>query len=91
MNYQKNKQKFGKKTKNGDKKEFDGESAYNEKYLKAKKNLYNGKLNTKFHNIKTPKESSKFICLLIKLIDFVFRTGKKILSSSIFRRMQICC
>ena len=66
-----------KKTKNSDKKEFDSESAYNEKYLKAKKNPYNGKLNTKFHNIEIPKESSKFICLLIKLIDFVFRTGKK--------------
>ena len=66
-----------KKTKNSDKKEFDGESAYSEKYLKAKKNAYNGKLNTKFHNIKIPKVGSKFICLLIKLIDFVFRTGKK--------------
>ena len=34
------------------KKEFDKESVYNEKYLKAKIKSYNGKINTIFHNIK---------------------------------------
>ena len=51
----KNKMKFG-KFKNIMKKEFDSEPSYNEKYLKAKINSYNGKINENFHNDKIPTE-----------------------------------
>ena len=68
--------KICRKVKNIIKKEFDSESVYNEKYLKAKIKSYNGKINTNFHNNKIPKEGSNFICLSVILIDSVFRTGK---------------
>ena len=58
------------------KKEFDSEPVYNEKYLKAKINSYNGKINTNCHNNKIPKEGSRFVCLSVILIDSGFRTGK---------------
>ena len=57
-------------------KEFDSEPVYNEKYLKAKTNSYNRKINTNFDNNKIPKEGSQFICLSVTQIDSVFRTGK---------------
>ena len=64
------------KVKNNIKKEFDSEPVYSEQHLKAKIKSYNGKINTNFHNIKIQKEHSKFICLTVVLIDYVFRTGK---------------
>ena len=60
------------------KKEFDSELMYNEKYLEAKKKSCNGKINTSFCNNKIPKEGSQFICLLVTLINSVFRTGKNL-------------
>ena len=56
------------------KKEF--EPVYNEKYLKTKIESYNGKINTIFHNNKIPKEGSQSICLLVTLIDSVYRKDK---------------
>ena len=44
------------KVKNSLKKEFGSERVYNEKYLEAEINFYNGKINTNFCNNKTPKE-----------------------------------
>ena len=44
------------KVKNSLKKEFGSERVYNEKYLEAEINFYNGKINTNFYNNKTPKE-----------------------------------
>ena len=64
------------KVKNNLKKEFDTESVYNEKYLKAKIKSYNGKISTNFYNNRIPREDSQFICLSVILIDPVFRTGK---------------
>ena len=65
------------KVKNSIKKVFDSEPVSNEKYLKTKKKyIYNGKLNTNFHNNKIPKEGSQLICLSVILVDSVFRTGK---------------
>ena len=58
------------------KKEFGSEPVYYEKYLKAKRKSYNGKINTNFYNNKIPKEGSQFISLSVTLIDSVFRTGK---------------
>ena len=58
------------------KKGFDGEPAYNEKYIKTKIKSYEGNINTDFHGDKVPKEGSQYICLSVILIDSVFRTGK---------------
>ena len=76
MNYQKNAIKFQKKIKNSLRKEFDGETVYNEKYLNTKINVYNRKRKTNFQNNKVPKEGFQFICLSVILIDSVFRTDK---------------
>ena len=46
------------KVKNSVKRDFNSETVYNEKYLKGKINSYNGKINTRFHNNKIPKEGS---------------------------------
>ena len=51
------------KVKNSIKKEFDSKVVYNEKYLKAKIKIYNGKINTNFHNNKIPKECFQCICM----------------------------
>ena len=75
------------KVKNSIRKEFDSEPVYNEKHLKAKIKSYNGRISTNFHNNKIPKESSQFIHLSVIFNDFVFRRGKNLLSSSIFRRI----
>ena len=40
------------KVKNSIKKEFDSESVYKEKYIKAKINSFKGKINTNFYNNK---------------------------------------
>ena len=55
------------KVKNIIKKELDSKPVYNEKYMKAKTNSYNGKINTNFHNNKIPRECSQFICLWVIL------------------------
>ena len=64
------------KVKNIIKAEFDSETVYNEKYLKAEMKSYNGKINTNIHNNKLPKERSQFICLSVFLSNFAFRTSK---------------
>ena len=65
-----------KKLKGSIKKELDSEPVYNEKYLKAKIKSCNEKINANYHNNKIPKEVFQFICLLVILIDTVFKTGK---------------
>ena len=68
-----------KKIKNSIEKGFDSETAYNEKYLKAKIKSYNGKINKHFHNNKMLKEGSQCIqciCLPVILINSSFRAGK---------------
>ena len=65
-----------KKIKNSPKKEFDSGPVYNEKYLKAKIQSYNGKISTNFYNNKIPKEGSQYICLSIILIDSVLEQVK---------------
>ena len=65
---------FQQKFNNSIKKVFDSEPVYNEKYLKVKS--YQGKINTNLHSDKIPKEGSQCICLLVILIDSVYRTGK---------------
>ena len=62
--------------KNSIRKEFESETVYNEKYLKAKIKSYNAKINTNFRNNKIPKEGSQCIFLSVIFIDSIFRTGK---------------
>ena len=81
MNFYENIVNFGKKLKvvskkKKEKKEFDSETGYKEKYLKAKIKSYKRKISTSFHNNKTPEEGYQFICLSVSLIDSVFRTDK---------------
>ena len=64
-----------KEVKNSIKKEFDSQPVCKEKYLKAKIQSYNGKINTNFHNNKIPWEGSHCMCLSIILIDSFFRRG----------------
>ena len=68
--------KFGKNLKSFLKREFDSQPVYNEKYLKAKIKVYNGKINTNAHDNKIPREDSQFIYLSVILINSFFRTGK---------------
>ena len=79
------------KVKNSIRKEFVSKTLYNEKYLKANRKFYNGKINTNFHNNKIPRQGSQFICLSVILIDFVFRTGRNYYPQVLFRRMQVFC
>ena len=65
-----------KKVRNSIKKEFNSEPVYNEKYLKTKIKSYKGKIDTKLHNTKIPKEDSLSICLSVILIDSVYRKNK---------------
>ena len=58
------------------KNEFCRKPAYDGKYLKNKIKSYNGKNNTNFHNNKIPKEDSQCICLLIILIESVYKKDK---------------
>ena len=46
-------------------------TVYNQKNIKTKIKSYNGKFNTNFHDNKTPKEGSQFICLSVILINSV--------------------
>ena len=77
------------KVKNGIKKEFDCEPVYNEKYLKAKIKSSKGKIKTNFHNDKTPKKGSNFICLSAILIILLLEQVQ-IGTSSVSRRIKIC-
>ena len=80
--------KFWKKVKNSLRKDFHDETVYNEKYLNAKINVYNRKINTNLHNNKIPKEGSQFICLPVILSGSVFRTDKKIFSQAILEECK---
>ena len=38
--------------------------------------MYEGKINTNFHDNKIPKEGSIYICLSVIWLDFIFKMGK---------------
>ena len=54
------------------KKEFNSETVYNEKYLKAEKKSYNGKINTNFRNNKIPKRRFSIHLLISNFDRFCF-------------------
>ena len=76
MNHQKEYNNIWKKVENTIHKEFDCESVYSEKDLKAKIRSYNGKVNTNSHYNKISKYGSPYICLSVILVNYVFGTGK---------------
>ena len=57
------------------KKQFHSEPTYNEKYLNAKIESYNGKIKANSYNNKIPKEGSHCVCVSVILINSIFRTG----------------
>ena len=60
------------KTSNNTKKEFGCEPIYNKKILKVKIRSY-GNEATDFHNKEIPKVGSNYTCLVLILIDFIFK------------------
>ena len=60
------------KVKNNTKKEFESESAFNDKYLKAKLKSYQEKISTNFHNNEISKEGSQFISLSVIYLFICF-------------------
>ena len=50
---------------------------YNDKYIKTKINLYNGRVNTNFHGNKIPKENKRHTSLSVILQDSVVKVDEK--------------
>lgn len=70
---------IGSKIKNMERKEFDGDLVFADKYLKIKKS-YNKKITTNFKDVennstKPPKEGIKCVQLSVIMIDSVFKSG----------------
>ena len=65
------------KVSNSVKQVFHGEPVYNEKHPKTKIRSCKDKINTNCHNNRMMKEGSHCICLSVKLIDSIFKKGKK--------------
>ena len=64
--------KFGKKLRIFSKKEFDSEPVYYEKYLKAKIESNNGKINTNFHDNKKAKRRLSIYLFISNFDRFCF-------------------
>ena len=67
-------------------KEFDSESMYDEKCLKAKIKSCEGKIDTNFFDNGLPK-GSHCICLSLTLIGSIFEVDKNCCLQVFFRRM----
>ena len=72
--------------------EFDSEPVHGDSdfYMKTKVKMYDNKVNTNFQGKEIPEGDSSYKCLSLIMLDSIVKVGKKILSTSIFRRMQIC-
>ena len=57
---------------------------YNDKCIKTKISLIKY-----FYNIKRPKEYELYAYLFVIITEFIVNVDKKILSTSVFKRMQI--
>ena len=62
---------------------FNSEPVYNDKYIKAKINLY----DTNFYGNKIPIEGEHYTCFSVILLDYIVNIDKKISSTNIFKRM----
>ena len=67
------------------KKEFDSEPVYNDKYIKAKIDLY----NANFYGNKTPRKNERYSCLSAILLDSIVNIDEN-KSTNLFKRMEIC-
>ena len=61
------------KIKNLFKEKFDSEPVYNDKYIKAKINLY----DKNFYGNKTPIEGEHYTCFFVILLDSIVNVNKK--------------
>ena len=66
----------------------DSGPVYNEKYIQTNIKPYKGKINTNFHDNGLSKEDSHCICLSVISVDSIFKMGKRIFFSSVFRRIK---
>ena len=59
--------------------EFDSEPVYgdNDKYIKTKIKMYEGRVNTNFQDKKVPKENPSYKCLSLIISGSVIRVNKK--------------
>ena len=59
--------------------EFDSEPVYgdNDKYIKTKIKMYDGRVNTNFQSRKVPKEDASYKCLSLIVLDSFIRVSKK--------------
>ena len=58
---------------------FDSEPVYdeNDKYIKTKIKMYEGRVNTNFQGKKVPKENASYKLLSLIMLDSVIRVNKK--------------
>ena len=68
---------------------FHSEPIYEQKYLKAKIRKFDGVIKTNFLGNSTPKENMYYFCIACITVDSVMKIGKKKLSVSLFRRVQV--
>ena len=72
------------------KKEFDSKPIYNEKYVKAKIKLNNGKINSNFHSNKIPKDDLQYVCLSVQFcLKLVLEQVKTIILKCFQRNVNI--
>ena len=59
--------------------------------IKTKRKNYNVRVYTNFKHNRIPKDNEYSVCLSVTVLNSIFvNLDKKILSSNILRRMQIC-
>ena len=66
--------------------EFDGEPAYNERFLKTKIKSHGSEV-TDFYNKKIPKADCIHTCLAIISLDSPLNKHEKLLSTIVFKRV----
>ena len=49
----------------------------NDKYIKTKIKIYDGKVTTNFRGKKVPKENASYKCLSLIMLDSIFKVNKK--------------
>ena len=71
--------------------EFDSKPVYGDydKYIKTKIKIYGGSVNTNLQDNKMPKEKAPCNCLSTIMLDSVYQSKEKVLSSNTFGRVQI--
>ena len=63
--------------------------AYDEKPIEDKVKEFNGVVNAVFSNDTVPREGRYHFCIACISIDYLVKIGKKELSSSLFRKVEV--